>query len=382
MTLILKSNNVSSANVGNIHGYNGPSDYVGMLDFNQQEYFTLLGGARQNYSIDNAISVSRDSIGESTDSLGVRHVAANNSPRLQYVPTLGLTGLLSEPLRKNLVPTPLTPPSSQVVPVPASSASAYIVLSVWGSGDAVLADPVLTLQGTFPIVGGTSKFYSKSVGTAFNPTLTTTGSVERIQVEATAGTVSASSFILTASPYIRADEIIKLKSPFVDLFQSGEGTIVAHYLCADVPRTGAGAASGSLYSRKTSEASGGVYLTVSSVTLPGSNGTDSLVTIPAGSAPANGTARTSIIGPWQKNQVRAIGFNQAGDFVLSSYRQRSQALAAGYIPSIPNEIGLNGGSGQVISTGAGIWAGVIARVVIYNRKLTLDEMSLVASAWQ
>lgn len=382
MTLILRSNKIASANVGNIHGYNGPSDYVGMLDFNQQEYFTLLGGARQDYSIDSAISVARDSIAESTDSLGVRHIAANNRPRLQYVPSLGLTGLLSEPGRKNLVPTPLAPPPSQIVPVPPSSAATYIVLSVWGSGDAVLSDPILTLQGTFPIPGGVSKFYSKSSAAAFNPTLTTTGSVERIQVEAAGGTISASSFILTASPYNRPDEVIKLKSPFVDLFKSGEGTIVAHYLCANVPRTGAAVASGSLYARKTSEAAGGVYLSVSSATLPSSSGTDNLVTIPSGSAPASGTVRNSLVGPWQKNQVRAFGFNQAGDFVLSTYRQRNQSLATGYIQSIPNEIGLNGGSGQITGTGAGVWAGVIARVVIYNRKLSLDEMSLVAAAWQ
>lgn len=257
MTLILKSDKIASANVGNIHGYKGPSDYIGMLDFNQQEYFTLLGGARQNYSIYDSVSVARDSIAESTDAFGTRHIAANNMPRLQYVPNLGLTGLLSEPGRKNLVPSPINPPAIQAVPMPAAAASNHVILSAWGSGDAVLTDPTLTLVAVLPIVGGVSKFYTKSSGSALNPTLTTNGYVERVHVEV--GGPVATSFPLTAAPYERPSEIIKLKSPFVDLLQSGEGTIVAHYLALDAPRTGGTITAGSLYCRKTSDAAGGVH---------------------------------------------------------------------------------------------------------------------------
>lgn len=382
MTLILRSNKVASANIGNVHGYIGPSDYVGMLDFNRQEYFTRIGGVRKDYLIDSAVSVARDSIAEYTDALGVRHVAANNKPRLQYVPPLGLTGILSESGRKNYATTPLSPPASQSVSFPAASASTRLVLSVWGSGDANLTDPVLTLIGELPIVGGKSKIYTKSVSTAFTPSLTTTGSVERVQVEASATPTAGSSFILTAAPYDRPDEVIKLKSPFVNLLNSGEGTVVVHCIGVDALRTGGTLASGMLYFRNTADASGGVYMTVSSALSPLANGTDAIVTLPVGSAPAVGTARTSLLGPWQRNQVRAVGFNQSGDFVFSSYRQRNEALATGYIPSVPNEIGLNGAPGLVIGAGAQVYAGVITRVVIYNRKLTEDEMSLVAAAWQ
>lgn len=384
MTLILRSNKIASANVGNVHGYNGPPDYVGMLDFNKQEYFTLLGGTRQDYSINSAISVERNSIAEYTDALGVRYVAANNMPRLQYVPSLGLTGLFSESARRNYVPAPLSPPATQVVPLVASSLGTLIVLSVWGSGDADLSDPVLTLLGILPIVGGKSKIYGKSTGAAFNPVLTTTGSVERVQVEGSGSPTCGSSFVLTASPYDRPSDVIKLKSPFVSLLQSGAGTIVAHYVGVDMLRTNyaAAIASGLLYCRKTSDASGGVYMTSSTPSNPLNNGTNSLVTLPSGSAPANGTPRVSLIGPWQKNQVNALGFNQSGDFVMATYRQRAQSLATGYIPSIPDEVGLNGAPGLVTGAGAGIYAGVIPRVVIYNRKLTVDEMNLVAAAWQ
>lgn len=382
MTIILKSNKVASANVGNVHGYIGPSDYSGMLDFNRQEYFTRIGGVRKDYLIDDVVSVARDSIAESTDSLGVRHIAANNKPRLQYVPSMGLTGLFSESGRRNFVKIPLSPPASQVVSVPASAASTYIVMSAWGAGDADLSDPLLTLLGTLPIVGGKSKIYAKATGAAFTPTLTITGSVERVQVENSAAPTCGSSFILTASPYDRPNEIIKFKTPIVDLLNSGEGTVVAHCIGVDALRTGGTLASGMLYFRNTADASGGVYMTVSSSLSPLANGVDAIVTLPVGSAPAGGTARTSLLGPWQRNQVRAVGFNRSGDFVFSSYRQRNQSLATGYIPSIPNEIGLNGAPGLVGGAGSGIWAGVIARVVIYNRKLSLDEMSLVAAAWQ
>lgn len=384
MTLILRSNKVASANVGNVHGYIGPSDYVGMLDFNRQEYFTRVGGVRKDYLIDDTVSVARDSIAEYTDALGVRHIAANNKPRLQYVPSLGLTGLFSESGRVNLVSTPKNPPSSQVVSIPAASASTRLVLSVWGSGDADLSDPALVLIGVLPIVGGKSKIYTKSVASAFTPSLTTTGSVERVQVEASAAPTAGSSFILTAAPYERPSEIIKLKSPFVNLLSSGEGTIVAHCLGVDMLRFAGGSnlTSGFVYCRNTDDASGGVYMAGSTPASPTSAGTNTLSTLPKGSAPAAGTVRISMVGPWQKNQVNAIGFNQGGDFVMATYRQRAQSLATGYIPSVPNEIGLNGAPGLVTGAGAGVYAGVIARVVIYNRKLSLDEMSLVAAAWQ
>ena len=382
MTLILKSNKVALANVGNVHGYIGPSDYAGMFDFNRQEYFTRIGGVRKDYLIDDVVSVSRDSIAESTDALGVRHVAANNKPRLQYVPSLGLTGLFSESGRRNYVAVNKSPPASQVVSIPAAAASTYIVLTIWGGGDADLTDPLLTLAGILPIVGGKSKIYTKSTAAAFTPSLVISGSVERVQVEASSTPTLGSSFILTASPYDRPNEILKLKTPIVDLLNSGEGTVVVHCIGVDALRIGGALASGMLYFRNTADASGGVYMTVSSALNPLANGTDSIVTVPVGSAPANGTARSSLLGPWQRNQVRAVGFNQSGDFVFSSYRQRNEALATGYIPSIPDEVGLNGAPGLVTGSGAQIYAGVITRVVIYNRKLTEDEMSLVAAAWQ
>lgn len=123
-------------------------------------------------------------------------------------------------------------------------------------------------------------------------------------------------------------------------------------------------------------------MTSSTPTSPSSGGTNTLTTIPSGSAPANGTVKISMTGPWQKNMVNAFGFNKGGDFVMSTYRQRNQSLATEYKVSVPNEVGLNGGSGQVLGAGGAVFAGVIVRVVIYNRKLSLDEMSLVASAWQ
>lgn len=374
MPLTLKSNRISSASVGNVHDYTGPLDYKAMLDFNRDEYYTMIGGVRQDYTLAQAVVTTRSTTGEYRDVDSTYKTVAANLPRLHYMPDLGLRGLMSEPSRKNLVATPTSPPASQSVTVDSGSTAQRIMLRVWGSGDATLTATELTLESEITVTDGKVKAYTRSVSSAFTATLAVTGTVDRVQAELGAAAAAASSFYAGT----RGLETTVLGSDFATLLGAG-GTIAAHYIAPQTPVTGSSFTSGLLSIQNSGAGLGGLHITTSQPRSGTSNGTNNLVSLASGGAANSGTTRASLTGPYSRQQVAGIGFS-GDDLSLIHSSQAVQAVDTGYtLGATADKITIAGG--PAINSSAGAFLGIVARVVIYDRFLTADELRRVAGTW-
>lgn len=375
MTLILKSNRTAAASLGNVHDYNGPADYRAMLDFHRGEYYTMTGGVRQNYALTDAVVTTRSTPGEYRDLDGNYQTAAANTPRLHYMPDLGWRGLLSEPSRKNLVATPASPPASQSVTVDSASTAQRIILRIWGTGDATLTATELTLESEITVTDGKVKAYTRSVSTSFTATLAVTGTVSRVQAEIGSGQAAAPSSFYAGT---RGAETSVLGSAFAALLGAG-GTIAAHYIAPQTPVTLSTFTSGLLSIQNSAAGLGGLHITTSQPRSGTGNGTNNLVSLASGGAINTGTTRASLTGPYSRHQVAGISVS-GDDLALIHSGQAVQAIDTGYtLGATADKITVAGG--PAISASGGPYLGIVARVVIYDRFLTADELRKVAGTW-
>lgn len=369
MTLILKSSNIATGNVGSVHGDISAMDFRGMLDFSRGEYYTVTGGVRQDYGIGAAITDSRTSAAPYYDADGVLRSAAPNVPRIHS--TQGTAGLLLTPARTNL----LTSGADGTVLV-FGAFSDPVILSFMGSGDATLNSANLTLSDTFRSSGRTTKVYARSVSTAFNATLSTTGSVSEVQAERAPGALSSTPFMGYNTAI--AIDTVSLSAPFTSLFAGGKGTIVVRsvYLPSGVNDSRAYEPIG----LRSASALGGLYHRVSA--SKSSIGTDNVYTANDGSALNGGTSRAQVTGNWRDSHVNGLAFSGYGD--SAGVISRGQYAKATGLGAQFGEItsAYIGGEPAHWSTGAGTrTCGIITHCIIYDRMLSDAEAQTAANQW-
>lgn len=375
MTLVLKSDRPSLANVGNVHDYYGAPDYVAMLDFNRGEYFTILGGSRTDYSLSDAVVTTRSTPGEYVDRKGITRIAEANQSRIHYMEDMGLAGLLGEQGRQNYVTTPVNPPPSQTVNIGATSTATRLIVSVWGSGDVNLVSPSVTRIAEVATPFGKVIGYNKSVGAAFSVELTVSGSVQRVQIEPGGTAPAGTTFHIGAS----GDEVSFLKAPFKDLFASGVGTILGHYVRQNSPAVTANFTTGTMSLHRVGTEYGGVYHHATTPRTSG-NATDGAYSAIDGTPANSSTARVTLNGGYTRSYVTGIGFSGLGETIrLLANRQSERATGITATFSAPDKIGLLGGSGA--SSNSAIACAILTRLVMYDRLLDADEAHRAATQW-
>lgn len=145
MTVIIKSNEVSTKNMGNLFGLS-KTDYSLLLDFNLGDYRTKSGGVIAKTTLAEAISLTRASKATYINSNNELKEAAINEPRIQYDKETGKQGLLIETGFTELLANPYAP-VTQTVPFNSASLS-VLVLTVKGSGSATVSGAVTAVGGS------------------------------------------------------------------------------------------------------------------------------------------------------------------------------------------------------------------------------------------
>ncbi|WP_126623127.1 hypothetical protein [Oceaniglobus ichthyenteri] len=366
MTLVLKSNNAASNSTGNVHGMSGPTDFVAMLDFSRDEYYTVLSGDRADYSLSNAVSVSRSSVAPYALRDGVMRSASANIPRRHYLSSVDAEGLLVMNARQNL----LSSGGAGGVSIP--GATEWTILSYTG-GSAELSHANLTLESTRIVDGRTVKAYSRSPTSTITATLSVSGATD-LQVELASGGRCASPFMGYSATV--AIESASLHAPFKDLLASGVGTVVVR----SVALRGADADTRNFtpVAVQTSSPLGGVAVTSSRTT--GSSGTDNGAVYADGAAWNGSTDTASVTGNWRDSMVHAIGFDGFGDnFTVASFGQISKSTGNGAVFGAPTAILIGGASAYASAPNR--CCSIITHVVIYQRMLTDDELLIIANQW-
>lgn len=376
MTTIIRSDRASPYAIDNLHGFYGPMDFTGLLDFNLGEYYTVLNGQRVNYSLNQAVSVTRNRTAEYLDTDGVYRIAGVNEPRLQYMPDLGVRGLLGEEARTNMVLQNVNPPATQDVSIIAT-AGALLYLSWQGSGSPSLSSANLTQIHAY----GQVKVYQKSVTTAFVAQLNIAGTVTKVQAEISSNGPFATTFITGDAPRTRPADFATLGSAFVSLIAGDQCTLVGNYVRYYTPSINASVPTGSLFVKKTGEGLGGICLTNSVNALGTPNGTDTIQTLLPNGTFNSGVTRATLSGPYNRRSVRSLSWGAGGSNLgFTAYRNAQTVEGTDYVLTPPDIVGLTGGGGQSATTNA--FTGILTHLLIYPRRLTAVELQKCAQQWQ
>jgi len=162
MSVIIKSNQKATRSLGDIFGLRGPSDYLLILDFNQQVYLRKGVGGRQ-LKLSEAINFTRASKGTYLDENNILRTADANEPRIHYEPIFGKKGLLLEPGHTQLLTSPYSP-ASQTVNI-THNTNDRLILSCKGSGK-------VSLTGNVSLVAGSPDFATENNPAMYQTTAT------------------------------------------------------------------------------------------------------------------------------------------------------------------------------------------------------------------
>lgn len=192
MTVIIKSNEVSTKNIGNLFGLS-KTDYSLLLDFNLGEYRTKSDDVISKTTLSEAISLTRSSKATYINSNNELKEAAVDGPRIQYDKETGKQGLLIETGFTELLTNPYAP-VTQTIQITANPYD-LLILTVKGSGNATVSGDVAANGGSSLTAteGNPATF---SVNTTGGVTVTVFGSLEVFSMKAISavGGIQSQSF--------------------------------------------------------------------------------------------------------------------------------------------------------------------------------------------
>ena len=174
MTVIIKSNEVSTKNMGNLFGLS-KTDYSLLLDFNLGEYRTKSGGVISKTTLSDAISLTRASKATYINSNNELKEATINEPRIQHDNDTGKQGLLIENGFAELLTNPYLPATQTIQRT--ASVNDLLILTVKGSGSATVSGGV-TANGGSTLTATEGNPATFAVTTTGGVTITVTGVLE------------------------------------------------------------------------------------------------------------------------------------------------------------------------------------------------------------
>lgn len=378
MTVIITSDQVSSRTLGNSYGLLGPLDFSLFLDFNAGSYQKRVGDTLASFQLSEVVSVLRGTEGEYLGRDGTWMSAGPNTPRIHYMEEMGVSGLLVEGPRSNLLANPRSP-VTQTVTVPTTGLAQALALRVEGTGSATMSGGVSELsrvsatqgapQGAMPVDSGN--------GTA-QVTVTVSGSVTRFQLErcpSSQGGSYASTFVPDGLA-TRATEFATLTPSMAEALGGADGTIVAQWVEHERLVTNFAALQiGVVAAVDSDNPDGGLYLR-RAISASGVR-SQALVAAPPNSSsvaknfnlPAPGVRRNTSVLAWG-NRGQHVSNTINGDT-----RENSDALSL----SNPNTVRLGGNDGFGSTTGEA--GGILTKLVMYKRQLTREEVVRISASW-
>lgn len=181
MTVIIKSNQKSSANLGNIFGIKDPN-YSLLLDFSLQKYIKKVGGVASEISFSDAINFTRTSKATYLDNRNTIRVAEVNEPRFHYDPTTQRSGLLLESARTERATNVYAPATQTVTITGHATIARSLTLIVKGMGSATLSGTNVTLDPGSPALSEENKPAVYSIIGTQSVTVSVTGNLEAISL--------------------------------------------------------------------------------------------------------------------------------------------------------------------------------------------------------
>ncbi len=372
MALILKSNAVASRDLGNIYGLNGPMDFVAMLDFESEQY--VVKG--QSKKLAEVVNFARGSPAGYTDASGIDRVAAVNEPRIHMVRETGRRGLLLEPTGQNYLANPSSP-ATQTVTVPrAGSGSSYFTLRVWGGGGATISasDTIAEASGLTATEGNPITIRFGATAATVDLTVTVSGSLQRFELQGVNQTAGG-SFVPVPLPVgvtSRAAETAELSAAMMSgLLGANEGTVLIGRARKPDLLPGSAYFGQVAYVMDSTRPRGGIYLSQSSKTVLQFYGIepDTTATVKSFNMPSANISSVTFGVAWGEGGAEVLLANNGivhqnnNPLTLSA---PDKLVLAGSAPAISSYVSPNS---------------LLTHVVIWDRKITADELREATKSW-
>lgn len=359
MTLILTTDGTATASLGKIYKGVGPSDFAAVLDFEKGVYRVREGGSMTNVGLSAAASNARASaatyqndqneIVQST--AGSLRVGATTGNQGGVAP--GVRGLLVEPTVTNVLLNSLSPSTQSV-----TLAAGTYTLSVYGSGSAaVTGGTVTTGAGVAAVDGSPVSIVTNGSGSV---TVTVTGSLTGFQLENFA---CATTLIATGtSSGTRGRDYYSVSARLLDAILGNQGSVIM-----DFAPYAAQSGTGGFLVRYSPPVGEGTNPNIQMQYQTTGN-------VYAAAQDAGGGvefAMTASVGAYLP--FRAVLSAGDDDFALRTGLE-SKTDVAGTFPVGLERIEFGGSN-----VGAVTPAGILKRIVFYNRKLTPAEIAEATS---
>lgn len=378
MTIILRSDRPSSRHLGNIFGIKGPMDFDALLDFNQGVYQYRDGNSFVSTTLEDAISLTRNTSGGYNDVTGAYQIAPANAPRIHYRSDIGLSGLLIEGARANLLANPMEP-ATQTISIPSTGLPTCVVLSIEGTGSATLSGELDKIES--PAIQGKpsgAMLVNPGDGTS-DVTVTITGNVTRFQLEKCAQSTGggyASTFIPN-DVTTRAADLVSLSPTYANaVLGTGAGTVVAQFIDHERRPLGMLAVYGVFSLQDTTKPKGGLYVSRNVTNASGARTISAKTVNPGTSTQGH---NVSLALPDSVRNTFALGYGNNGAYMGLAVNGALSVTTSGTIQPIPNKLGL--GSGDVFTAGSSEAGGILTRLVVYKRLLSQQEIITLSHSW-
>lgn len=375
MSVIIKSDQSAVNTIGNIYGLNGVLDFSIMLDFNRGLYKYIDGGALKDIGLADAIVLNRASKAGYKDRDGVSKVAGINEPRIHFMQDLGVSGLLIEPPRENLLLNPDSP-ATQTITVSTTGSTKSLALSIEGTGSATMSGGVEQLSRASATQGNPQGAVPVGDTTA-SVTVTITGNVTRFQLESctsTQGGSFASSFIPSGQTTRAADEVM-LSNTLAEKLGAAR-TVVCQFAYHDRLTKGFLAVINVFSLEDTTAPKGGLYVTRNLSVNTGA-ATQKTVAVKSGSTAID--KQNSMPSVDSRRITTAVTYSTGGGDLVQAVNGLVKSIdgaASGF-----NVNAMTLGSKQALSSSSGEAGGVLTRLAVFDRKLTDSELANLSTSW-
>lgn len=364
MSVIIKSNQKSVKNMGNLFGLS-KTDYVFFADFNLDVYRAYKDGAMSNLTFSEALDFKRPSAATYIDDKNAVKVAAIDEPRFQNDKNGGRGLLLSSP-RSELLSNPYAP-ATQTITV--TTETGWMVLIVKGSGSATISGTAVA-DSTFNqlVAKEGSPAFAQLTGASGNITVTVTGSLEVFGMNHSQSTRVPSVDFTPAGATVTSQDFLQINTALVEALMSGKKSFTV-LLTYRHRQSNILSGKSNLFTLKDDSVTyGGLYATTSGGSTPRLN----VATL---SGNSNSTVKQVLEYSAINTERRKIAVT------YSALEGRFQAAENGmvytsYADDQPTELNIS----RVLISSANNYVSHSANIsaesfVLYDYKMTLDELS-------
>lgn len=376
MTTLIRSNKISTRNLGNIDGLQGPRDFEFFADFTLQRYKQVVGDSIRERTFADFFTFSRSTTARySAYDTEQQLVAAVNEPRFHQPAGAPYRGLLMEQPRRNLFRNSSLPVTQGfIVSVSGTGRASPLIVWMEGSGSVTLSGDT-SASATGDPTGVTVTATQDSPAIVFaagagSITATVGGFVSFVQIEQAFRVFTPSTRIDTqAATVLRGEDTLSVKTSLL----GDAWTLVMNVRDVSPVFTPGSGTSDSRQLISARNVDDNSYLSVGRSKAQGSS-------------PAYITYRARANAATNEQTMNAtIGTNTTAMLGYSAGVMRvSVGGSVGEITDLPASFPLL--RARIASSGE--WGenltpnGVVTRVVGYNRLLTAAEMLEVGQSWR